>query len=133
MKPHPLVLLLSVLAVFARPASTVAHDLTATGEPGHYDFSVTPPGAEGVPVQFLLHTDPETAKLVLAASIAANRPTQTTAFEKFAPAVAVRWDERFLYVESNGLPAHKMMVGITAWQQQVPLPQKYTGANAWRI
>jgi hypothetical protein len=26
-----------------------------------------------------------------------------------------------------------MMVGITAWQQQVPLPQPYVGANAWRI
>lgn len=26
-----------------------------------------------------------------------------------------------------------MMVGITAWQQQVPLPQPYTGDNAWRV
>lgn len=26
-----------------------------------------------------------------------------------------------------------MMVGITAWQQQVPIPQPYTGANAWQI
>jgi phosphatidylethanolamine-binding protein (PEBP) family uncharacterized protein len=26
-----------------------------------------------------------------------------------------------------------MMVGITAWQQQVPLPQNYTGANAWQF
>lgn len=26
-----------------------------------------------------------------------------------------------------------MMVGITSWQQQVPLPQPYTGTNAWRI
>lgn len=26
-----------------------------------------------------------------------------------------------------------MMIGITAWQQQVPLPQPYTGNNAWRI
>jgi len=31
------------------------------------------------------------------------------------------------------MPAHNMMVGITAWQQQVPLPQPYTGANAWRV
>jgi Raf kinase inhibitor-like YbhB/YbcL family protein len=36
-------------------------------------------------------------------------------------------------VESNGVPDHEMMVGITAWQQQVPLPQKYNGENAWRI
>jgi hypothetical protein len=26
-----------------------------------------------------------------------------------------------------------MMVGITAWQQQVPLPQLYFGENAWRF
>jgi phosphatidylethanolamine-binding protein (PEBP) family uncharacterized protein len=31
------------------------------------------------------------------------------------------------------MPDHRMMVGITAWQQQVPLPQKYFGENAWRI
>ncbi len=61
------------------------------------------------------------------------RPAQAAAFEAFAPAVKVRWDERSLFIESNGLPAHGMMVGITAWQQQVPLPQRYTGANAWQI
>jgi hypothetical protein len=26
-----------------------------------------------------------------------------------------------------------MMIGITAWQQQVPLSQPYTGKNVWRI
>ncbi|MBC7473325.1 MAG: YHYH protein [Candidatus Sericytochromatia bacterium] len=26
-----------------------------------------------------------------------------------------------------------MMVGITSWQQQVPLPQNYSGTNAWSI
>jgi predicted phosphodiesterase len=25
------------------------------------------------------------------------------------------------------------MVGITAWQQQIPIPQNYSGSNAWRI
>lgn len=39
----------------------------------------------------------------------------------------------YFFVESNGLPSHQMMVGIKTWQQQVPLPQKYTGSNAWRI
>ena len=34
---------------------------------------------------------------------------------------------------SNGMPSHNMMVGITSWQQQVPVPQPYTGANAWQI
>ena len=62
-----------------------------------------------------------------------KRPPQAAVFAAFAPGVGVRWDARFLFVESNGLPAHNMMVGITAWQQQVPLPQKYTGANAWQV
>jgi phosphatidylethanolamine-binding protein (PEBP) family uncharacterized protein len=59
--------------------------------------------------------------------------TAATMFQKFAPRVVVRAEQDFLWVESNGLPAHNLMVGITAWQQQVPLPQPYTGANAWRI
>lgn len=54
-------------------------------------------------------------------------------FEKFSSTVKTRSDEKNFYVESNGLPDHPMMVGITAWQQQVPLPQKYTGANAWQF
>ena len=63
----------------------------------------------------------------------ANAPGAAEIFGAFAPAVNVRWDGEFLYVESNGLSAHGMMVGITAWQQQVPLPQPYVGRNAWRI
>jgi len=62
-----------------------------------------------------------------------RRPAQAAAFEAFAPRVNVRWNDLFLFVESNGLPAHNMMVGISAWQQQVPLPQNYTGPNAWQI
>ena len=54
-------------------------------------------------------------------------------FTPFRDTLGLRWDERFYYVESNGLPDHSMMIGITAWQQQVPLPQSYRGNNAWRI
>ncbi|HYF64542.1 MAG TPA: YHYH protein, partial [Herpetosiphonaceae bacterium] len=54
-------------------------------------------------------------------------------FADFAGQVAVRSDGEYIYVESNGLPAHPMMIGIRSWQQQVPLPQPYAGANAWRI
>ncbi len=62
----------------------------------------------------------------------AGAPMQAAAFQKF-PKLNLRWDQNFIYVESNGLPDHNMMVGITAWQQQVPLPQPYTGDNAWRV
>jgi len=55
------------------------------------------------------------------------------AFQAFAPKVRTHWDDEFFFVESDGMPAHQMMAGITAWQQQVPLPQKYFEANAWRF
>lgn len=54
-------------------------------------------------------------------------------FQPYEKSLELRWDEKYLFVGSNGLPDHRMMVGITAWQQQVPLPQKYFGDNAWRI
>jgi hypothetical protein len=60
-------------------------------------------------------------------------PPAANVFKKFSPAVTARWDSDYLYVESDGMPDHPMMVGITAWQQQVPLPQPYSGGNAWRI
>jgi len=49
--------------------------------------------------------------------------------------ILAKWrsDANYYYLESNGIPTHKMMVGITAWQQQVPLPQDFTGGNAFRI
>lgn len=54
-------------------------------------------------------------------------------FTPFADSLKLRWDDRYYYVGSNGMPDHPMMIGITAWQQQVPLPQKYFDDNAWRI
>lgn len=55
-----------------------------------------------------------------------------SAFGAF-PKVKTRSDGRHFYIESDSIPDHNMMVGITAWQQQVPIPQPYTGNNAWRI
>jgi len=63
---------------------------------------------------------------------AADAPQAAKAFLPFTK-LDLRADGEFLYVGSNGLPDHNMMVGITAWQQQVPLPQPYFGDNAWRI
>jgi len=61
------------------------------------------------------------------------KPAQAAAFDSFAPKVKTTWDKQYLYVESDSIPDHQMMVGITAWQQQVPITQPYTGNNAWRI
>ena len=56
-----------------------------------------------------------------------------SAFAPNKPSVSTRWDDTYFYVASNGMPAHNMMVGITNWQQQVPIPQLYTGTNSWAI
>jgi phosphatidylethanolamine-binding protein (PEBP) family uncharacterized protein len=63
------------------------------------------------------------------------KPAIADTFEPFAKLKAVKYrqDDKFFYVESNSMPDHRMMVGITAWQQQVPIPQPYFGDNAWRI
>ena len=64
-----------------------------------------------------------------------GKPSIADSFEPFAllKAVKYRQDAKYFYVESNSMPDHRMMVGITAWQQQVPMPQPYFGDNAWRI
>jgi hypothetical protein len=51
----------------------------------------------------------------------------------FKAFVTTRWDNNYYYVASGGMPQHNMMVGITSWQQQVPIPQAYTGSNSWSI
>ncbi len=87
-----------------------------------------------------------TGWIAYAAAAAAGAQRTTISLEQtgdaldraFAPfverqEVSVRRDARYFYVESKGMPNHPMMVGIRAWQQQVPLPQPYQGDNAWRI
>ena len=60
-------------------------------------------------------------------------PAKVKAFLPFKEQLGLSWDEEFLYVEGNGLPKHPMMVGITSWQQQVPLPHNFTGKNRFKI
>lgn len=56
-----------------------------------------------------------------------------SAFAPFKPAVSTSSDPNYYYVASTGYPNHNMMIGITSWQQQVPIPQSYTGSNSWSI
>ncbi|MGI8908132.1 MAG: YHYH protein [Candidatus Sumerlaeaceae bacterium] len=123
------------LALLLVAPALFAHDLSGDAEHPHYDWSVRSPGADGVQNSLLAQagagqlrsTSPPSAVL------ADPSPIQAAPFKVFAPKVGLKWDKDYLYVESNGLPSHNMMVGITAWQQQVPLPQSYVGDNAWRI
>lgn len=56
-----------------------------------------------------------------------------SAFAPHKPSISTSWDNNYFYVASTGFPQHNMMVGITSWQQQVPVPQFYTGSNSWSI
>ena len=67
------------------------------------------------------------------AAATSSAPLIATPFQTFTKNVNVRWDDTYLYVEAKGLPDHPMMIGIKSWQQQVPIPQTYAGATAWRI
>jgi phosphatidylethanolamine-binding protein (PEBP) family uncharacterized protein len=110
------------LPLFAFAATAFGHD-SVTGEAHpHYDESARPPA-------FFLAQ----ATMPIREKPPAARPEAAAVFAAFSPRVSVHWDEHFLMVESNGLPTHPMMIGITAWQQQVPVPQNYRGTNAWQI
>lgn len=57
-----------------------------------------------------------------------------SAFTPYKSAIlATKWDDTYFYVSSNGIPSHNIMVGITSWQQQVPIAQPYIGTNHWSI
>lgn len=138
-----LVIFLSVPLIFA-------HDLHEDANPDrkpHYDHTIKPPMAldnfeavepilsfcSGSDVLADIFYAPPTlsdAELAVQNEIAI---TIAEIFRPFAPKVKVHWDDKFFYVESDGFPNHIMMAGITAWQQQVPIPQKYYGENAWRF
>ena len=56
-----------------------------------------------------------------------------SAFTPYKPTISTTWDTTYFYVNSGGIPSHNMMIGITSWQQQVPIPQAYSGTNHWSI
>lgn len=55
-----------------------------------------------------------------------------TYFDDFS-GVTINNDEEYFYINSYSWPEHEMGIGITSWQEQVPIPQNYTGDNSWRI
>ena len=66
-------------------------------------------------------------------SAAALPSAKLPGFSAFAKTVKVFKADKYYLVESNGIPAHQMMVGIKSWQQQVPTVQNYSETNAWSI
>ncbi|MBT3188840.1 MAG: YHYH protein [Anaerolineae bacterium] len=76
---------------------------------------------------------PPTQVPPLATATSPSEVLHSMGFDAFEGKVNTYQDEQYLYVESDGMPNHPLMIGIKSWQQQVPLPQFYTGNNAWRI
>ena len=56
-----------------------------------------------------------------------------SAFTPYKPSITTKWDDTYFYIGSVGIPSHNMMIGITSWQQQVPISQPYTDNNSWSI
>lgn len=84
-------------------------------------------------VRLVAQSNPQPQSSVPVGGHVGNPTAVYSHFKPFEGSIKLRWDSDYFFVESNGIPDHRMMVGITAWQQQVPLPQPYAGANAWRI
>jgi len=64
---------------------------------------------------------------------ATTQAVKLPGFSAFASTVKVTKGAKYYLIESNGIPAHQMMVGIKSWQEQIPTPQPYTGPNAWSL
>lgn len=109
--------------------SLQAHDISGLG----YDQSASPPKT-AIPGWFDGKTNSQVS-LTNSINQATGKPSPALAgiFAPFSPWVSTSWDDRVLYVQSRGMPEHGMMVGITNWQQQIPVPQDYFGANSWRL
>ena len=78
-------------------------------------------GASGILSNLLFATTADAATVTL------------PGFSAFSDSVKVFKNSKYYLVESSGIPAHQMMVGIKSWQQQIPTPQPYSGTNAWSI
>lgn len=76
---------------------------------------------------------PQTMTATITRDVPANDPEYMTSVYGAFNQVKTHHDHDHFYVESNGLPQHEMMVGITSWQQQVPIRHDYSGSNSWPI
>ena len=70
---------------------------------------------------------------VAAAPPAGYGATMAASFGAFKPRVRHYWDATTFYIESDNVPHPDLnptpMVGITSWQQQIPLPVSYFAAT----
>lgn len=62
------------------------------------------------------------AEAATTATAAKCPTTRLTAVKNFSSTVSIMCDSNWMYVSSLEIPNDEMMVGITGWNQQVPLP-----------
>lgn len=74
-----------------------------------------------------------TARKASTSTPAAHPTADTDPWSLFPRTVHASRTATEVIVESTGLPEHPMMIGIKSWQQQVPLPQPFSGTNAFRL
>ncbi len=76
-----------------------------------------------------------TASAATSASAAKCGTARLTAVKYFSKTVSVMCDSKWMYVSSLEIPNDEMMVGITGWNQQVPLPfvMSDTLSTMWKI
>lgn len=114
---------------------------------GVHGHSLTVESGQAVP-QFDLSLVPPEAIVIKQADSLDSATTDksiqlmASSFGAFKPKVRYYWDETWFNVESDGIAGHEMMTGITAWQQQIPIPQFYYASftnkdtgnpNVWQI
>lgn len=110
-------------------AETAVTANTPAEEAEPIDDAVEPADLEGDHDHVDTHTHTDEADENLAEIV-----QPVTACNAFLDNTTTHCEADIAFVESDGLPTtHNMMVGIISWQQQVPLPQAYTGDNAWQI
>ncbi len=118
-----------VLGLAAHEACAHPGGHGAFGLPFHHRAQPAPvfkPAAPVIPIQLVSAPRPGQGL----ANVAIDDAFET--FQKLG-GLQTRRDGRYFCVAGSGLPDHPLMVGIRAWQQQVPIPQPYHGDNAWRI
>lgn len=100
-----------------------------------------------------LDEPPALLSMIACAAPPGNGALMAASFAPFRPNVRFYWDASYFYEESDSMPSSTLMpnimTGITAWQQQIPVPTAYFGSvlnpetntaslgygqpNVWRI
>jgi hypothetical protein len=69
---------------------------------------------QSVPVRMVSISVEPSSDATDAENLYQERPAMFDHFKPFEKTLGLRWDNDFFYVESNGIPEHPMMTGITA-------------------